>query len=306
VFEDRMKKMILKFALILLIVGVNSIPMKRKNVRNDLPMSDGLVRYKIFPLAAAAYSDKPEDCLRNRFKNAVIHTKVKHVCGDGYQEPENCYGYTAILNDENAIVVSFRGTRGFIQLLDEIDRTAFKDKMNTTAGGQVSNYFFSVYKAVFDNGLDQSLTELAAKYPTYDVWVTGHSLGGALASIASSEMIALGKISADRVKLFTFGQPRTGDVNYAAAHEKIVLTSYRITHSDDIVPHLPYEKFEDYYHHKSEIWYNNNMKVGSTYIECDEDESNTCSDGAFWKYSIPDHLYYYNYFVTSYGINGCA
>jgi hypothetical protein len=47
------------------------------------------------------------------------------------------------------------------------------------------------------------------------------------------------------------------------------------------------------------------MKVGDPYIECDEDESTNCSDGAAWKYSILDHLFYYGLYVTNYGFNGC-
>jgi hypothetical protein len=48
------------------------------------------------------------------------------------------------------------------------------------------------------------------------------------------------------------------------------------------------------------------MKAGDTFSECDDDESDTCSDGALWKYSVMDHLYYYGFFVTGYGFNGCA
>ncbi|KAI6171529.1 Lipase domain containing protein [Aphelenchoides bicaudatus] len=292
------------FSVLFVIACTSALPLKHG--KNFLPIEDSIVRNKIFPLAAGAYSDNPENCVKNKFVDGTVQKKVKQVCGDGFQEPENCFGYTALLNNDKAIVLAFRGTHGFIQLIYEIDRTVFKEKINATIGGQVANYFYSVYTAVMDNGLSDSLSQLVKDHPDYDVWVTGHSLGGALASIAASEIIALNYVSADKVKLYTFGQPRTGDVEYAAAHDKIVPTSYRITHYDDIVPHLPYENFENYFHHKSEIWYNNNMEVGDTYIECDEDESNSCSDGAFWKYSIPDHLYYYGKFVTGYGFNGCV
>jgi hypothetical protein len=297
---------ILRVILILLVVGVNSLPLKLKDVL-PLPGSwDSISRYKMFPLAAGAYSDNPDDCVKNRFKNGLVHKKVKQICGKGYQEPENCFGYTAILNDDKAIAVVFRGTRGFIQLLYEIDRTVFKAKVNTTAGGQVSSYFYSIYQALFDNGLEESLIELSNKYPGYDIWFTGHSLGASLASIAAFEMIAQNKVSANRVKLITFGQPRTGDDTFAAIHDKIVPISYRVTHSSDIVPHLPVEHYANYFHHKSELWYNNDMRTDETYKECDEDESNNCSDGEFWKYSIPAHLTYFTYFVTGYGNNGCA
>ena len=48
------------------------------------------------------------------------------------------------------------------------------------------------------------------------------------------------------------------------------------------------------------------MKVGSPYIECDEDEGATCSDGKSWKYSVIDHLYYFGEFVTGFGFDGCV
>jgi hypothetical protein len=67
---------------------------------------------------------------------------VKRLCGDGFQEPEECFGYTVVLNEEKAIGLVFRGTNGFIQLLYEFDRTVFKNKTKTTAGGLVSEYFY--------------------------------------------------------------------------------------------------------------------------------------------------------------------
>jgi predicted lipase len=73
-----------------------------------------------------------------------------------------------------------------------------------------------------DNGLRDSFKKLVQTYPSYEIWVTGHSLGGALSSVAALEMIARNEVEADRVKLFTFGQPRTGDKTYASIHDKIV------------------------------------------------------------------------------------
>lgn len=92
---------------------------------------------------------------------------------------------------------------------------------------------------MMDAGLHDSFLEVANKYPDYSVWMTGkrlivafqfkalgHSLGGALASIAAVELIAQGDVSADRVKLYTFGQPRTGDKTYAEIHDKLVSSIY--------------------------------------------------------------------------------
>ena len=40
--------------------------------------------------------------------------------------------------------------------------------------------------------------------------MTGHSLGGALASLASTLIIYEGETSKDDLMLYTFGQPRVG------------------------------------------------------------------------------------------------
>ncbi|KHJ75119.1 triacylglycerol lipase, partial [Oesophagostomum dentatum] len=63
-----------------------------------------------------------------------------------------------------------------------------------------------------------AFTSLKTKYPDYEVWVTGHSLGGSLASLAASFIVGHGYASSNTTKLVTFGQPRTGDDTYAGAY----------------------------------------------------------------------------------------
>jgi predicted lipase len=52
--------------------------------------------------------------------------------------------------------------------------------------------------------------------------ITGHSLGGALASLAAAEICSSGKISPQNIKLLTFGQPRTGNWVWAKNMDKLV------------------------------------------------------------------------------------
>ena len=47
--------------------------------------------------------------------------------------------------------------------------------------------------------------------------VTGHSLGGSMASICAGVLSKLEIWPKNQIKLITFGQPRTGDMPYAAA-----------------------------------------------------------------------------------------
>jgi hypothetical protein len=55
-----------------------------------------------------------------------------------------------------------------------------------------------------------------------NVQVTGHSLGGAMASVCAALAIKLNMWSTQNVKLVTFGQPRTGDLDYAEGHNSLV------------------------------------------------------------------------------------
>uniref|UniRef100_A0A914CRV3 Fungal lipase-like domain-containing protein n=1 Tax=Acrobeloides nanus TaxID=290746 RepID=A0A914CRV3_9BILA len=107
--------------------------------------------------------------------------------------------------------------------------------------------------------------------------VTGHSLGASLATLAAGYIAALQYYPANQIKLVTFGQPRTGDLGYA-------------NYIDNTV------------------WYNNDMTVSNWYTECDENESNKCSDqfekNGIFGYDILDHLSYFNK-LADYATFGC-
>ncbi|CAD5225834.1 unnamed protein product [Bursaphelenchus xylophilus] len=266
---------------------------------------DEYVREKVFPLAAAAYSDDPEACVEKIFKNATVRTKVTRLCGNGYVEPEDCFAYTGVAHDEKVIFISFRGTNGIIQLIYEARRTVFRNKIPTQAGGNVSEYFYSVYRSILDTGLAREVLQLRHDHPDYDIIVTGHSLGGAMASIAAFDLVTFAKVDAEKVKLVTFGQPRTGDREFAEVHDELIPHAYRITHARDVVPHVPPLNFQGYYHHATEVWYNNKMLPGDGYIICEELESNNCSNRNYVNHSVLAHLYYYNILVSDFGIAGC-
>ncbi len=71
--------------------------------------------------------------------------------------------------------------------------------------------------------------------PDDTVWVTGHSLGGAIATLIARW---LQKIDWEISGVYTFGQPRTGDEDYAAAYP-LGDVHYRFVNDRDIVPQLP-------------------------------------------------------------------
>jgi len=267
--------------------------------------TDAFARSLIFPLSAAAYSDDPSLCLKNRFKNATLSKSVRTICDTGDKD-EACAGFTALAHYEKAIIISFRGTNGFFQLLNEVNHVVLKEKKPSPIGGLVAYYFHTVFQQIWDAGLKDDVDRLLKEYPTYEIWVTGHSLGGSVASIAATWILNEYNLENERIKLVTFGQPRTGDSEFALSHNMKLPRSYRVTHHRDMVPHVPPEKFESYFHHQSEIWYPKAMSQNSLFVVCNDGESNECSDKNWIDTSISDHLNYFETSVSVYGVGGCA
>lgn len=89
-----------------------------------------------------------------------------------------------------------------------------------------------------------------AQYPSYKIVVTGHSLGGAIATVATANLRAAGIANID---MYTYGSPRVGNaafVDFVSAQPGLEI---RVTHLDDPVPRLPPIIF-GYRHTSPEYW----------------------------------------------------
>ncbi|CAK9860162.1 unnamed protein product [Sphagnum jensenii] len=112
------------------------------------------------------------------------------------------------------------------------------------------------------------ITKIVAKLlfdnPHAQLFVTGHSLGGALAAVygAMLHYNAETEITDRLAAIYTFGQPRVGDQNFANyAHEKLKGHYNRVVYCNDIVPRVPFDnKLFQFKHfggcHYYDSWYN--------------------------------------------------
>eukprot|EP00054_Salpingoeca_dolichothecata_P013609 m.76018 g.76018 ORF g.76018 m.76018 type:complete len:395 (+) comp20568_c0_seq1:157-1341(+) len=82
--------------------------------------------------------------------------------------------------------------------------------------------------------------------PESHIYVTGHSLGGALAMVFGSYLIAKQEASPSsthQIRIFTYGQPRVGDKVYARKMEGYFEDPryhlIRVVNNNDIVPRVP-------------------------------------------------------------------
>ena len=89
------------------------------------------------------------------------------------------------------------------------------------------------------------MSSARARYPDYEVEVVGHSLGGAVAALAGTEMALRGW----RPRVTTFGEPRVGNADFCRFLDGVFGLDgggdtggwgfRRVTHVDDPVPLLP-------------------------------------------------------------------
>lgn len=74
-------------------------------------------------------------------------------------------------------------------------------------------------------------------YSNYSIYVTGHSLGAALAILCAADLVVVGKLPVAGV--YTFGGPRVGNLAFSQWYnQNIAPEVFRFTHRHDIVPHV--------------------------------------------------------------------
>ncbi|GIL80940.1 hypothetical protein Vretimale_9351 [Volvox reticuliferus] len=141
-------------------------------------------------------------------------------------------------------VISFRGTEALLDIITDarLLPSVFKTITEARRGNvSVHRGFMRAYSSV--RRLLSSLLQLITTSGTgpWDVTLTGHSLGGALATLAAYE-IGMYKQYAGRIKslsLYTFGSPRVGNKNFAKDFDALVPDTWRFTNRLDIVPSIP-------------------------------------------------------------------
>ncbi|TFK99505.1 alpha/beta-hydrolase [Pterulicium gracile] len=112
-------------------------------------------------------------------------------------------------------------------------------------------------------------------YPDYTIVAVGHSLGGAVATLAA---MCLEQSCKKRVKLFTYGAPRAGNEGFAAyVNARIGLDAFRVVNTNDGVPTI-IPRSLGYHHHGVEYWIYNDTPSAENTTMCSADgEDPTCS-----------------------------
>ncbi|ONM34741.1 alpha/beta-Hydrolases superfamily protein [Zea mays] len=158
--------------------------------------------------------------------------------------------------------------------------------------------FYSAYhNTTLRDGVVSGIQRTRKAYGDIPIMITGHSMGGAMASFCALDLVV--NYGLDGVNLMTFGQPRIGNAAFASYFKTYLPQAIRVTHAHDIVPHLPpYFSFfpqKTYHHFPREVW-THNIGLGTLVYPvekiCDDSgEDPTCCRSVSGS-SVRDHIYY--------------
>ncbi len=138
--------------------------------------------------------------------------------------------FLAARESDQTAVLAFRGTEK--KLADW--KSDFDVDLTVVPGGRVHDGFWQAYGCVHGLVVDAVVPLVTLGYQLY---VTGHSLGGALAVLATRQLDLDPRVNSDHLAAcYTFGGPRVGDFGFGASIRPPI---YRIVNNADIVPHLP-------------------------------------------------------------------
>ncbi|GMY27661.1 lipase-like [Fagus crenata] len=210
-------------------------------------------------------------------------------------------GFVGVAKDLNAIVIAFRGTQehSIMNWIEDLYWKQLDLKYPGMSDAMVHRGFYYAYhNTTLRPAVLNAVKRAKESYGDIPIMVTGHSMGGAMASFCGLDL----KVNheAQNVQVMTFGQPRIGNAAFASCYSKIVPNTIRVTNEHDIVPHLPpyYSYFpqKTYHHFPREVWLYN-IGLGSLVYNiekvCDcTGEDPSCSRSVTGT-SISDHLVYY-------------
>lgn len=272
-------------------------------------------------LVAASYCNVSSLAAWNCTRCATSGFELKKVVFDQLWD---LLGFVGWSDELDGVVVAFRGTdsRSYYNWVENMrtwrtDLALNYDGMPSRAlvhGG----FFVSYNDSYLAGNISEAVAEIIAEKTSHPagsggggaggdfrqgnpppqvlptVFTSGHSLGGALATLAALDLKMT--LNLTDVRVITFGSPRVGNHVFTKWFEDTVGPSWRFTHDRDIVPSVP-PGYMGFHHLAHEIWVVDLLLEGRTLVGvCDgsgEDprcHNSVCHLGLCT--SVADHLLY--------------
>ncbi|KAF2000723.1 alpha/beta-hydrolase [Amniculicola lignicola CBS 123094] len=196
-------------------------------------------------------------------------------------------GYVALDSSNSLLIVAFRGSRTQKNWLANIDMVSTDTDI---CKGCTAHHGFWTSWTEARSGVLGAIKNATLSYPNYKLVVVGHSLGGAIATLAAAELRASGH----QATLYTFGAPRVSSDTLSSFVTNQPGGNFRLTHWNDPVPRVPPILFG--YTHISPEYYiaqPNGVNVATKDIKVYEGSRNLKGNGAWIIQDFDAHRWYF-------------
>ncbi|XZO00435.1 MAG: lipase family protein [Microcoleus sp.] len=158
-----------------------------------------------------------------------------------------------VLSSKKHNIIVFRGTQRTIEWILNINAVyATNDrKVASRLYGAIHPGFSTIYS----NISVQTLEAAKKLNPSVPCYISGHSLGAAIATLAAIDIAVNIPRLQKQVQLYTYASPRVGDRVFAREHNRVVPNSYRVVNLADAITLVPFTVFfKTEYVHVGEEW----------------------------------------------------
>ena len=143
-----------------------------------------------------------------------------------------------VIASDKGNIIAFRGTQTQIEWWRNLQATQRKylDPKTGKQYGKVHQGYLKIVREKINSALIKAVKQLD---PTIPCYITGHSLGGAVATLSAIEIALQVPEIREQIQLYTYAAPRIGDRDFARVHSQLIPNSYRIVNLSDSVPLVP-------------------------------------------------------------------
>ena len=201
-----------------------------KNISPYCTKLDGGNAYWMARLSKEVYIRTSENDLKpneTKILDSILQDDAKFISVHSYDK-ESAQG--AVIEHEDFLCMSFRGTDEAVDWIDNINAFARAE-------------LFGEFHRGFWNSTEDIWAEMYATYKELmsqkkrSLFITGHSLGGAMATIAAAKLVHR---DLPFISVYTFGQPRVMTRSTARIfNAECKSRFYRFQNNNDIVTRVP-------------------------------------------------------------------
>ena len=178
----------------------------------------------------------------------TLHDRIRRILQRKYRVA--VFSGIAFASKEQNVLV-FRGTQTQAEWLKNLNaRQVPYVAPDGNTYGKVHEGFHNLMRQ-----LSPALKEVVAQLdPTIPCYITGHSLGAAIATLVAMEISHLVPEMRENIRLYSYAGPRVGSPDFVRAHSQQIPNAYRVVNLGDAVPLLPPVTMADSYVHVGEEW----------------------------------------------------